>query len=402
MRLKHSRRDGAARRHLGSVVSAALFVSIVPVRAVEATDSGLTSAQVAAEILRVQASADDVARRWSDAELRSEALAVEILAASESVSATSAEYDRLMATMAQVAIDRFTGRSNETILVLGGNAVEAMQRDALLAVALDVGAADLDTVAAVQKDLASDQAHLDELNTENDELVAVLAESQESINAQLAELARLETHLKDEEVKREYEAQLAAQRQEADRLAVEQAAALVAQQAQAAAAVAPARGGGSSVMAPASPTPAEPTPIAAPEPVGPAPAIGKSSWACPIAGLNAFGDTWGAPRPGGRKHEGVDMMSPSGTPIVAVVAGAVKFSTSERGGNLASLVGVDGNRYFYGHLSAWEGSSRGVSAGEVIGYVGKTGQTDANHLHFEIHPNGGAAVNPYSAVRQAC
>ena len=96
------------------------------------------------------------------------------------------------------------------------------------------------------------------------------------------------------------------------------------------------------------------------------------------------------------------MMSPSGTPIVAVVAGNATMKTSERGGNLVTLDGDDGNRYFYGHLSAWEGGSRRVAAGEVIGYVGATGQTKANHLHFEIHPGGGAAVNPYPTVRQNC
>lgn len=403
MRLKHSSGGELTSRHaMCALLAASLVLSLVPSPAA-ASDSNLTSAQVAAEILRVQASADDVARRWAEAELRSEALAGEILAANESVAATSVEYDRLKGEMTQVAINRFTGRANETILVLGGNAMEAMQRDALRAIALDLGAANLDSVDAVQAQLASDQAHLEGLNAENVQLVIELAESQTSINAQLAELAQLETHLRDEEVKREYEAQLAAQRQEEERVAATQAAALAAQEEQAAAtAAATVRGSGSPSIAPTTPAAADPAPATTPVAAAPAAVFGGSSWVCPVAGLNAFGDTWGAPRPGGRKHEGVDMMSPSGTPIVTVVAGVVTFSTSERGGNLASLNGVDGNRYFYGHLSSWEGTSRSVASGEVIGYVGKTGQTNANHLHFEIHPNGGAAVNPYPTVRQAC
>ena len=96
------------------------------------------------------------------------------------------------------------------------------------------------------------------------------------------------------------------------------------------------------------------------------------------------------------------MMSPAGTPLVAVVAGAADMRTNVLGGNIVSLMGVDGTRYYYAHLSAWEGSSRSVSAGEVVGYVGATGDTTANHLHFEIHPGGGAAVNPYPTVRQYC
>ena len=96
------------------------------------------------------------------------------------------------------------------------------------------------------------------------------------------------------------------------------------------------------------------------------------------------------------------MMSPFGTPLVAVVSGFANMRPSTLGGNSISLAGDDGNRYFYAHLSSWEGSSRGVSAGEVVGYVGHTGDTTANHLHFEIHPGGGAAVDPYPTVRKYC
>ena len=96
------------------------------------------------------------------------------------------------------------------------------------------------------------------------------------------------------------------------------------------------------------------------------------------------------------------MMAPAGTPLVAVESGTVNFKTSELGGLLVSLAANSGTRYFYGHLSAWEGSSRSVSQGDVIGYVGATGITSVNHLHFEVHPGGGAAVNPYSYVRAVC
>ena len=96
------------------------------------------------------------------------------------------------------------------------------------------------------------------------------------------------------------------------------------------------------------------------------------------------------------------MISPTGTPLVAVVSGSVLFKQTSLGGNSVWLTGSDGNKYFYAHLSSFEGSSRGVSIGETIGYVGSTGNTTTPHLHFEIHPGGGRAVNPYPTVRRYC
>ncbi len=122
---------------------------------------------------------------------------------------------------------------------------------------------------------------------------------------------------------------------------------------------------------------------------------------CPMTGA-AYGDSWSAPRSGGRRHEGVDMLAPAGTPIYAVVNGVVNFKQNRLGGNAVSLVGDNGNRYYYAHLSSYEGASRRVAQGEVIGYNGDTGNaTGVPHLHFEIHPGGGLAVNPTPSVRLA-
>jgi murein DD-endopeptidase MepM/ murein hydrolase activator NlpD len=97
-------------------------------------------------------------------------------------------------------------------------------------------------------------------------------------------------------------------------------------------------------------------------------------------------------------------MAAKGTPDVALVSGDVEFREGGLSGLGAYLHGDDGNLYYYFHLSAYEGAPRHVAQGDVIGYVGNTGdaQYTAPHTHFEIHPNGGSAVNPYPSVAAVC
>ncbi|MBM3671509.1 MAG: M23 family metallopeptidase [Actinobacteria bacterium] len=124
---------------------------------------------------------------------------------------------------------------------------------------------------------------------------------------------------------------------------------------------------------------------------------------CPIRGAVSFIDSWGHPRHQG-SHQGVDLMAARNTPNVAVVSGLVTFRAGNTSGNGAYLSGDDGNLYYYFHLEAYEGGPRRVAQGEVIGYVGNTGDAryTATHTHFEIHPGHGAAVNPYPSVRAVC
>ena len=121
---------------------------------------------------------------------------------------------------------------------------------------------------------------------------------------------------------------------------------------------------------------------------------------CPVAGPNSFVDSFGWPRPGGRTHQGIDMIAAAGTPVVAVAPGNARSASSVLGGLGVVVEHGNGDWTFYAHLSSF-GATGSVSAGTVIGYVGATGTT-VNHLHFEYHPNGGAAVNPYAALVAVC
>ena len=365
-------------------------VAVVPVASASPSDSGLTAEQVADEILRVQARADLTAQRWAEAARQAEDLSAQILAGAGRVAQISSEYDALSAQMTQIAVNRFTGAAGGTLLFFVGDPNSNMQVEALSSMALDNGEADLDTVDAARSDLHAEQANLKVLTEQNAQLVDQLAARQTELDTQLVELATLRDQLKVQEVKRAYDAKVAQQRRDEAAAAAATAARAAAEQQ--ANPPPPARGGGAQAPPVTNQLPAK----------SPPPIVSGASWFCPVAGPNAFGDSWGAPRSGGRRHEGVDMMSPLGTPVVAVVAGNATMKTATLGGNVIWLTGVDGNSYFYGHLSAWEGTSRSVSAGEVIGYVGATGNTTANHLHFGIYPGGGSAVNPYPTVRQHC
>jgi len=125
---------------------------------------------------------------------------------------------------------------------------------------------------------------------------------------------------------------------------------------------------------------------------------------CPVNGTVSFSDDWHAARSGGTLHEGNDVFSARWTPNVAVVDGRIVQRTGTRSGTAVWLYGDDGHDYFYAHFQAWEGVNRTVQAGDVIGYTGNSGDASgtATHTHFEIHPNGGAAVNPYASLSAAC
>jgi murein DD-endopeptidase MepM/ murein hydrolase activator NlpD len=123
----------------------------------------------------------------------------------------------------------------------------------------------------------------------------------------------------------------------------------------------------------------------------------------PMQGGCGFTDTWHAPRSGGRLHEGVDIIGAKGLAIYATNDGVIsRMSTGGAlGGNAIYVKIPNGTYFYYAHLDSFApGMAPGVpvKAGQIIGYNGSTGTTTP-HLHFEVHPFGGPAVNPYQFVK---
>jgi murein DD-endopeptidase MepM/ murein hydrolase activator NlpD len=138
---------------------------------------------------------------------------------------------------------------------------------------------------------------------------------------------------------------------------------------------------------------------------GSVPPGGNPLQTCPVPGA-LFTDDFGAPRSGGRTHQGNDMLAPFGTPIHAAQTGRFTHNYNDLGGIGAIVFADSGDYTYYAHLEGFAGVPDGahVAAGTVIGFVGNTGDAQGGppHLHFEYHPGGGAAVDPYPYLIALC
>ena len=289
--------------------------------------------------------ANDAAARFSDAESSYEDLGNKIAALQEKIAAGEARRKELRAIAQQRAVVAYKRQGSDLGAVFNAKSPEDSMRSAAL----------LDRANAADNDMVAQLATLnDQLSAHRDQL----AEDQQD---QAAARDRL-----DQEQKL-LEAKVTASFQ-----------ALLDLQAKAAADAARA---------------------AAVSSVGAPVVDGK---VCPLPGA-AFSDDYGAPRTG-HTHQGIDMFAPMGTPELAIVSGNVTYGDGGAGGMGAYIEGDDGVSYIYYHLSEYVGPPRHVSAGEVIGKVGQTGDATGPHLHFEERPGGRTApsVDPYPMLVSIC
>ncbi|HEY5890331.1 MAG TPA: peptidoglycan DD-metalloendopeptidase family protein [Acidimicrobiia bacterium] len=149
------------------------------------------------------------------------------------------------------------------------------------------------------------------------------------------------------------------------------------------------------------------TPTTTPPATTPPPPPSSGGGSCPVAGAVYFSDTWGDARSGGRTHQGVDMMAARGTPVAAIFSGKITSMSSSSLGGKTIWMSAGGDTYYYAHLdthAAGLAVGQSVTSGQIIGTVGSTGNASElyPHLHFEFHPGGGSAVNPYPLVKGIC
>ena len=127
--------------------------------------------------------------------------------------------------------------------------------------------------------------------------------------------------------------------------------------------------------------------------------------AFPSQGRCSFVDSWHESRSGGRLHIGVDIIGPKGLALYAVSDGTITKmygAESKLSGNALRLTAADGTYFFYAHLDSFASGitvGSAVRAGQIIGYMGSTGNAGNSHLHFEVHQLGGEAVNPYPVIK---
>ncbi len=132
-----------------------------------------------------------------------------------------------------------------------------------------------------------------------------------------------------------------------------------------------------------------------------------SAFILPIGGSQGFANTWGAPRSGGRRHKGTDIMASCGAPVLAVTDGVItNLHSGGNGGIMAYLRANNGDIFFYAHLKGYAPGIRNgtrVTVGQKIAMNGNTGNARGGpcHVHFEWHKGGGGPVNPYPLLNSA-
>ncbi len=410
-----------------AVVLAVVLAGALPADAGTKEDFEAAQAQVAA--LRTEAA--EANQRVQDAYARRDELQDQIDAVKADIAATQQRVDELQARADDRAVTAYVSGAISGVAALDVDSImDSARRTTLLGNLASEDANVLDSLTVANDDREAQERALEALEAEQVDIAATLetevaealaklaeaqaleAEIEQKYQAELAAYrAAVEKRLREEEAKRAAEAaareqaRRAAQRAERERLAAEKAAS-------------DATSTTTTTVAPTGPDGSTLPPTTAPAgPTGTGTGGGANTvtgtttdgdwlpttaWSCPQPG-SAFFNSWGAPRSGGRRHQGVDLMIAEGSPVIAVVGGSVSHRNGGLAGVGAWLNGDDGNTYFYAHLLEDSVTDGRVERGAAFAKSSDSGNArGVPHTHFEIHPGGGKAVNPYPAAAAYC
>ena len=413
-------------RRILVIVSAVCFIAPLLSTTVSRADDAQTEAEKAAkEIADARERANAAADAYFASESRIDELILQQNQLQTEITALEGDVKALQLSVENVAIGRYTRSGSTGVPLLTGFSApeDQVKIDALLDVIYDSSANDFDRFDALNADLADKRLKLADKKDQAEKERINLASLKDAASAEVQRLKDVEAdRLKDEAVRTALIAEQARRKRDADRKKLLSAPTVTmpapVDTSKAAPAAAPLDDNGGDSGDNLAPTGVATRPSLPSGGGGQTGGGGNGSfpggggndygtypgWMCPTGSAPApFADTWGAPRSGGRRHQGVDMIGQRGIPVLAVVDGVAEPRTNALGGTTIWFSGVDGNKYYYAHLDGYA-QLGSVKVGTPIGFVGQSGnaQFSIPHLHFEVHPGGGPAVNPYPTVAAHC
>ncbi|MGF1618216.1 MAG: peptidoglycan DD-metalloendopeptidase family protein [Acidimicrobiia bacterium] len=383
-------------KHFFRLIAGLLVLALAVPAVAQVTDEQVQRARD--EVNALVSESASLGSKVEEAYARQFALEHEISQLQDSIEFARVRLTELEASLEQVAVELYisSASAGQLLALISGTNDDYKAASEYLKEVNGVETGVVSELRAFREELERQTVRLDEASREQAENAAELEALAGQLYADLAEAQVLydglvTTRAAEEEARR-LEAERQRQEEEAARLAAE-AAATSTTQATATTQTTAASGGGSATTTTTAPPSAPPAP--------------SSGGACPVAGAVFFSDTWGHPRSGGRSHQGVDMMAAAGTPLAAIFSGTVSLKVNSLGGNTIWLTSGAGDQYYYAHLQSYASgvsSGQSVSEGQIIGTVGSSGNASLAypHLHFEYHPGGGSAVNPYPLVKSIC
>ena len=404
------------------LVSAVSFLAPLVTASVGRADDS-DAEKAAKEIADARDRANAAADAYFASESRIDELTLQEEQLQSEITALEGDVKALRLAVENVAIGRYTRSGSTGVPLLTGfkSPEETIQIDALLNVIYDSSANDFDRFDALNADLADKRQNLADKKAQAEKERANLAVLKDQATQEVQRLKQVEAdRLQDENIRKALIAEQARRQRDKDRKKLldgpTPAPAIpvdttVPDAPATAAATGSDDGGDSGTGIAAATRPSLPDTGGGQTGGGGIGGFGGGGfdfggpgWICPTGSAPApFADTWGAPRSGGRRHQGVDMIGQRGIPVLAVVDGVAEAHSNVLGGTTIWLTGADGNGYYYAHLDGYAQLGQ-VKAGTAIGFLGQTGnaQFSIPHLHFEIHPAEGPAVNPYQTVAAHC